>query len=454
MQKRTEGVELLTGDPRRAIIRLSGPMVVAMLLLSAYNLADAIWVAGLGYEALAAVGFVGPVFMVLIGLGIGLGAGVTSAIARRIGAGDKSGADRVATHAIVLSIAVSAVLTVPLVLLAGPIVTLLGAGPAAPPATVYGQIIFGGTIFVIFTNLAYAVLRGEGDTKRTMYAMAASSVLNIVLDPILIYWAGWGIAGAAWATVISIAAVSVLILYWFLVRADTYVRLSFSRFSLDRSIIADIFRVGIPASLEFALMSVLVIILNGILVLVSGTNAVAVYAAGWRVVTFAIIPFIAIGTSVVSVSGAAYGARQFDKIRIAHRFGVGIGIVIGIVTSALTWVLAPAISLLFSYSEESAHLAPSIVIFLRIMCLFYPFVPPGLISGSVFQGTGKGMTSLFLNLLRQLVFIAICAWVFAIPLGMNEIGVWWGIVAGDILGGIVAYGWARLYIGRICASAG
>ncbi|EJG06646.1 MATE efflux family protein [Methanofollis liminatans DSM 4140] len=449
----TAGVALLTGDPKRAILKLSIPMIAAMLLMSTYNLVDAIWVAGLGSDALAAVGFMTPVFMILMGLSVGLGAGVTSAIARRIGAGNREGADNTAVHAILLSLTLSAALTLPLILLAGPVAVLLGAGDTTGLATVYGQTLFTGTVFVLFTNIAYAILRAEGDMKRTMYAMGASSIINIVLDPILIYGAGMGIAGAALATVISIALVSVVILFWFFVRKDTYVSLSRRVFSPDPSTIIDILKVGLPASLEFFLMSALAIIINSLLVGISGTDAVAIYTTGWRVVMFAIIPFVGISTAVVSVGGAAYGARKYEHLKTAHTFSVGLGVVIAIAMSAITWLVAPQIALIFTYSPESAHLAPGIVVFLQIMCFFYPFVPPGIMSGSIFQGTGKGTTSLAISVLRNLLFIALFTWVLAIPMGMGEAGVWWGIVAGDILGGIVGYLWARLYIARLIATA-
>ena len=448
----TAGIALLMGDPKKAIIKLSGPMIAAMLLMSTYNIVNAIWVAGLGSDALAAVGFVTPLFMILIGLSNGLGAGVASVISRRIGAKDKAGADNAAVHAILLVLILSAVLTIPLILLTGPIVALFGAGDTAMLATEYGQIIFLGMILILFTNIAYAILRAEGDAKRAMYVMGASSVLNIILDPLLIYTAGMGIAGAAWGMILSLVMVSCVLLYWFYGKKDTYVTLSFAAFSWDKKTVRDILGVGLPASVEFFLMSVLAIFINGLLVATAGTDAVAVYTAGWRVIFFAIIPMIAIATAVISVAGASYGARQFEKIQVVHTFSILLGIAIAIVISIITFLFAPQIATIFTYSPESAHLAPGIAAFLAIMCLFYPFVPPGVMSGAIFQATGKGMTSLVITVLRNLVFIAVFAYLFGIVFGWGEHGVWWGIVAGDILGGTVAYLWARYYISRLIAN--
>ncbi len=135
----------------------------------------------------------------------------------------------------------------------------------------------------------------------------------------------------------------------------------------------DIFGVGIPASLEFVLMSVTAMVVNGLLVHVSGPDAVAVYTGGWRIVFFALIPpFIAMSIAVVSVSGAAYGGRKHDNLRVAHSFSVRSGILIGIGLSVATWLLAPAISGIFAYSTGSMHLAGGITAFLMTMCFFYP----------------------------------------------------------------------------------
>jgi putative MATE family efflux protein len=450
----TQGVTILTGDPKKAIISLSGPMIIAMLLMSSYNIVNAVWVVGLGSDALAAIGFMTPVFFIVMGLGTGIGAGATSAIARRIGASDRNGANNCAVHALLISLILSVIVTLPLVIFAEPIALLFGAGETAGLAAAYGQVLFAGSFFILFVNIAYGILRAEGDARRTMHAMVAASLLNIVLDPILIYGLGLGIAGAAWGTVISLAAATIVLCYWFFIKKDTYVCFSRQVFIPDRSVVSDILYVGIPASVEYLLMSALNIILNLILVMVATTDAVAVYSTGFRVVSFGIVPIVAIGTSVVSVVGAAYGARQYEKIRVAHTFSIIFGLAIALGISILTWIFACPIASVFSYSQESAHLYPAIAAFIGVMCFFYPFVPLGLLSSSLFQGVGKGPTSLFLTFMRSLVFAAVFAYLFAIPMGMGEQGVWWGIVAGEVAGGLLAFAWARVYLSKLEVQVG
>lgn len=444
----TRGVSLLTGDPKKAILKLSGPMILAMLILAAYNLVNAVWVSGLGSQALAAVGFVTPLFMAVVGLSNGLGAGISSSISRRIGAQDRRGADNAAMHALLITVASSSIITVLLLLFSERLLSLMGAGESLSLAVEYGSIIFSGSILMVFNNTGYAILRGEGDTRRTMYAMCAGSIINAVLDPVLIYWAGLGIAGAAWGTVISLFMVSTVQIYWLFIKKDTYLSFSREAFLPSAGVVKDILRVGIPASLEFLLYSIDGFIINSMLVRVAGTDAVAVYTAGWRVIMIALIPLVAIATAEISVAAAAIGSRKYENLPVIHNYSTKLGFAIGGATAIFTWVFAPQITMLFTYTQESAHLAPVMVSFMHVMCLFYPFISPGIMSASLFQGAGKGLTSLLLNSMRDVLLVTMMAFILGIVLGFGEKGIWWGMVFGNISGSLISFLWARLYISR------
>ena len=221
---------MLLGDPKRAIVQLSIPMIIGMSVHTIYNLVDAIWVAGLGSDALAAVGFVFPIFFMLMGIATGLGTGGGAAISRMIGAKDKKGADSVAVHTIVIMLILVVIFTIPLLIFSQAIFTGMRAGSATEMSVEYARVIFAGTIFVFFSNIANALLRGEGDAKRAMQAMVIGTILNIALDPIMIYLLEMGVAGAAWATVISLAITSIIMMYWLVFKKDTYVSLNFKNF--------------------------------------------------------------------------------------------------------------------------------------------------------------------------------------------------------------------------------
>jgi len=439
-------VSMITGDPKKAIRTLSIPMIISMLLMMAYNLVDSIWVAGLGPNSLAALGFITPVFMMVIGLGNGLGAGANSLISRCIGAENKKGSDNAAIHSIILTLVLSVVLTISLLIFLKNILLAMGAGESLNLALSYGQIVFGGLIFLIFSSVASGILRAEGDVKRPMYAMAATAVLNTVLDPIFIYYFGWGVSGAAIATVISAMISSALIIYWLLLKRNTYVSLSKKDFSASWNVIKDILNVGLPASAEFFVMSILGIIINIMLVINGGTAAVAVYTAGWRVVMIAMIPAIGIGTAAITVAGAAYGSRKYDNISTALNYSTKLAIGIAIGTCLIIYFFASNIASIFAYSSQSAFMAPSIAAFLQVMCLFLIVVPLGITASSVFQGMGKGLTSLMLTVLREVIFISVFAYFLSFVLGMGEHGIWWGIIIGGAFGCVIAFIWATKFI--------
>ena len=444
--KETEGVKTLLGDPKRAIIKLSLPMIAAMSVQTIYNLVDAIWVSGLGADALAAIGFVYPFFFLAMGLSNGLGVGAGSAISRRIGARDKLGADNVAVHTIVIMLLLAVAFTIPLFAFAPDIFALIGAGKTTGMAVAYGRVIFAGSIFIFFTNVANSILRGEGDAKRAMYAMALGAGLNIVLDPIFIYYFGLGVAGAAWATVISLGVSSIIMLNWFLFKRDTYVSFSFSDFKWSKDIVMDIFRVGLPSSVMMLSMSFMMLIMNLIIVMVDNTDGVAIYSTGWRVVSIAVLPTMGIATALVPVSGAAFGARSFEKVSIAHLYAVKIGFLIEAAIAVATFIFAPQIASVFTQAEEATRIAPGLTTFLRIISFYHPTISFGMLSSSLFQGTGKGMNALIVTILRTLILTPLFTVVFGLNLGLGLVGIWWGLVAANAVGVTVAFSWARLYI--------
>ncbi|WP_342306365.1 MATE family efflux transporter [Methanolobus sp. ZRKC5] len=445
----TSGMKAMLGDPKKAIIKLALPMMLGMSIQTLYNLVDTFWVSGLGSDALAAVGFVFPFFFIIIALSNGLGVGAGSAISRRLGSRDKIGADNVAVHTMILMVLMSAVFTITLFTFAEPIFAMIGAGKTTAMATSYGRIIFGGSILLFFTNVANAILRSEGDTKRAMNAMIFGSILNIVLDPIFIYQFKMGVAGAAWATVISMGVTAVLMSSWLFFKKDTYLSFDFKDFSFERGILRDISKVGIPATVQQASMALMMLVMNVIIIAASNTDGVAVYTVGWRVATIAIAPLIGISTAVVTMTGFSYGEGSYDKVSFAHIYSMKIGLLVETVIAFFTFILAPQIAYAFTLSESASHITDDLIIFLRIICIFYPTVSLGMLSSSLFQGVGKGLYALVATIVRAVIFVPVFALFFAFNLNMGLIGVWWGMVVGNILGSLFIFVWARVYVGKL-----
>ena len=460
----TEGVKTLLGDPRNAIIKLAMPMILAMSAQTIYNVVDALWVSGFGADvfsnvsvpetgpgALAAIGFVLPFFMMIIALSTGLGVGAGSAISRRIGAKDKAGADNVAIHSIIIILVTAVVFSILLFTFADRLFIAIGADVTAGMAISYGRVIFAGSIFIFFSNIAYAILRSEGDAKRAMYAMLFGAGLNIVLDPLFIYTFGLGVTGAAYATILSMGIASGILIFWLFFRKDTFVSFKFRGFKFDRAISKDIFRVGLPASVQQLSMSFTMLFLTIIIVQVAGggEDGVAIYNTGWRIATIAILPLLGSATAVVSVTGAAFGARAYEKLNAAFMYAIKIGLLIEIVIAGAIFALAPFIVALFTTSPEAGEIRSGLEMFLRITCLFYPGAAFGIASSAMFQGTGKGTYALIATLLRTLILTSFLTVIFAFVFNLDLIGVWWGLVVANLLGSIISFTWATVYIRRL-----
>jgi Na+-driven multidrug efflux pump len=215
------------------------------------------------------------------------------------------------------------------------------------------------------------------------------------------------------------------------------------------SIVQDILKVGLPSSVQHLVIAISVFFVNLIVVKVGGTDGVAVYTTGWRVALFAILPLIGMATAVTSVSGAAYGAHDFKKLGTAHTFAVKIGFLIELGIASLTYILAPQITSLFTMAEESARIAPDLILFLRILFVFYPMISLGMLSSSMFQGAGRGTYSLIISVVRTIVLVVPATYILAIVLGFNLPGVWWGIVVANSTGALIAFIWARLFIRQL-----
>lgn len=460
----TEGIKTLLGAPKKAIIKLAVPMIIAMSVQTIYNFVDALWVSGFGANfftsvgvpetgkgALAAIGFVLPFFMMAIAISTGLGVGGGSAISRRIGTKDKKGADNVAIHSIIITVLIAIVFSILLYVFSDRIFILIGAGNAAGMATSYGRVIFAGSIVIFFTNIANAILRGEGDAKRAMYAMMLGAGINIVIDPIFIYTFGLGVTGAAYATVLSMGLTSLILIYWLFFRKNTYVSFKFRDFKFNKDIIKDIFRVGLPASVQQLSMSFTMLIINIIIVKVAGggENGVAVYSTGWRVVMIAILPLLGIATAVVSVSGAAFGARAYEKLNTAYMYAIKFGLIIEIIIAIMTFVLAPLITAIFTTGEGSTEIVADLEMFLKITCLFYPGAAFGIASSAMFQGTGKGTYSLIATLLRTILLTIVLALTFSYVFNAGIVGIWWALVIANLIGSAVSFSWGKLYISKL-----
>lgn len=446
--EKNSNIELLLGDYKVAIRKLAWPMMVSMFLIMAYNLADSIWVAGLGSDSLAAIGFITPLFMILIGLGNGIGAGANSLIARFIGAKNIKQANNTALHSLLLTVIISLLGSVLMYFLLPLILQVMGAGSSLQLALEYGGVLFTFMIIFIYSNVATAILRSEGDVKRAMYVMAITAIFNIVLDPVFIYILDMKVIGAAWATILSGLISCLVLFYWLHYKKDTFLNLNRDQFQFDKSIISGMLNVAVPSTAENLIFSALGIIENYLLVLVSGTIAVATYTAGMRLIQLSMIPLIGFGTALLTVAGASYGARNYKKLQDSFNYTLKLGLIVSTAMAIIFYFFAPQISMIFAYSS-SAELAPRIAELIQIMIIFIYAVCLGMVSAMLFQGVGKGTTSLVLTFIRALLLEVVFSYLFGVVFAMGEQGVYYGVVLGGFIGGLISFIWANLYLRRL-----
>ena len=183
--------------------------------------------------------------------------------------------------------------------------------------------------------------------------------------------------------------------------------------------------------------------------MVGTTDSVAVYSTGWRIVTIGTTPLLAIGTALISVIAANYGAKNYKNIQIAHRYAMKISIIISIVVAILTNVFAGNLAFMFTSTGSSVRISLELTNFLSWIVIYYPTMAVGVASTYVFQGIGKGLTAMFQTILRETGFTLIFAVLLGVILDFGVWGAWMGIVLGEIVSNNITLVWADWQIKKI-----
>ncbi len=445
-----KNVELMRGEPEIAVKKLAIPIMISMILTALYNIIDGVWVAGLGPTAIAGIGFVTPIFMVLNGASVGLGNGATSSISRFIGAKNKEMATEAAKHSMFIFLIASVALTIIFLIIQEPLLRSYGAsGQTLNEAIAYATPLFLGLIALMFGNGCSGILRGEGDMKRAMYVVIVSVFLNASLDPIFIYVLGLGSAGASLATIVSAAVSAIVILYWILIKKDTYIDVTLKDFKFNHKLARDILKVGIPSALDMLIMAIAMSIYLIVISMVGGDYGIATFTSGQRLYLFAIMPLTSIGSAVIAVAGSAYGARNGDYLSRTHTYGVKFGLALGTVITLILVVFATPLATIFAYTPETANLVPGIAEYLRLVCPCLILTGIGIPSSFFYQGIGKGIYSLMFTILREILFVVPLIYLFVFVFNWNLVGIWLGLCIGRAIASVINYLFARFEIRRI-----
>ena len=427
-------------NPTKALWKLSLPVLGGMVIHTLYSVVDMLFVGWVGPDAIAALAFSMPLIFLSFGITMGLSAGVTVLIARAIGADDKIRADNAAEHALVLGLAMGIPMSVVGLIWGPQILEVMGAqGDINAQAWSYFKIISLGLVFSVLSAFFRGILVGEGDTIRPMTVMGGGMLANIILDPIFIFYLDLGVAGAAYATVISQIGVLLIFVYQILHKESTYVQFRWRHFKYSNAVMAAIFRIGLPASLSFVIMSTGAAIFNKILSTFS-FHAVAAYAIGSRFEMIAFMPVIAIATGCVTLVGMFFGAQEYEKLRAVVKLTINRSMLIGISAACIIYLLAPNLVSIFKPSPEILEHAVS---YLRINAFAFAIMPLGMIAGRVMQGLGKGTPMLVITFLRVGAIGAPLAAYFVFVMDKPVIWVWYSMLTSMVVGATVGITWLR-----------
>jgi len=434
-----ENIDSITGNPRKAINRLAIPTILSMFLMFLNNLIDSFWVAGINADALAALGFISPLYLVIIGLGNGLGAGANSLISRYVGAQRIEDANNAVIHAIILTLVVSIIVLIIGIFFLEDMVMLLGASGVSTYCLSYGQIIFLLNIVFLLPNVTASVFRAEGDVARATNPLILSAILNMIIDPILIYVLNLGIFGAGLATVISSLTGYIWMLYWIYIKKDTYFKFKFLYYKRKLEIYKEILVVSLPAGFEEIIFALVAIILNYLIITTAGVSEVASFTITWRFISIAFLPCMAIGIATITVSGIAYGARKWQNFNETIVYSTLLSLAITISICGVFFIFAYPICEVFNFQAGNLALVDRAAEILQILVFYNFLISFGATAAYTYQGVGSGFKSLSLTILRELVLSMSFAYLMGITLHMGVFGVYLGAIIGMNIGSVIGF---------------
>ena len=432
--ERTAGENKMGVMPvNRLLLNMAVPMVISMLVQALYNVVDSVFVAKLSEDALNAVSLAFPVQNLMIAVSVGTGVGINALLSRSLGQKNQERADRTAMNGFFLA-AVSCLVFTLLGLICGRLFYAVQTDIAVivDYGASYLQICCGLSFGLFLSVTSDRILQATGRTFYTMLTQALGAIINIVLDPILIFGLfglpRMEVAWAALATVLGQMCGAALSLFLNLTRNQD-VRFSWKGLRPSGPIIAGIYSVGVPSIAMQSIGSVMVFGMNQILLTFTAT-ATAVFGVYFKLQSFIFMPVFGLNNGLVPIVAYNYGARQPKRILRAIQLSVIYATAI-MLLGLLAFQLIPQVFLSIFMSEGASGDMLSIgVPALRIISLSFVFAGFGIVCSSVFQALGHGVLSLLVSLVRQLIVLLPAAFVLSRTLGLDA--VWWSFPIAEL----------------------
>lgn len=415
----------------KLLITMSLPMIISMLVQALYNIVDSIFVARINEEALTAVSLAFPVQNLMIAIAAGTGVGINALLSRHLGENKPKEANAAAQNGIFLGM-ISCIVMALLGLFGSHLFfTVQTSDPLIVKyGTQYLTIITVVSVGIFMQITFERLMQSTGKTIYNMITQGTGAIINIILDPILIFglfgFPKMEVVGAALATIIG-QFVAVCMSLYFNCKKNTELNLNMRKFRPDKRVIAEIYKVGVPSIIMQSIGSVTVFGMNKILLIFSSTAA-AVFGVYFKLQSFIFMPVFGLNNGMIPIVAFNYGAR--NKKRIMKTIDLSVIIAVGIMLAGLViFQIFPA--RLLGFFGASEHMLQIGIPALRIISLSFIFAGYNIIVGSVFQALGNGVYSLIISVARQLFVILPVAYLFAQLFGLHKI--WWAIPIAEIV---------------------
>lgn len=417
----------------KLVPKVSVPIMFSMLVQALYNVVDSVFVAKFDANALTAVNLVFPIQQLMIALATGLGVGINSLISRKLGEKRHGEAIQAAKTGMVME-AASSVLFILLGLFLSPVLmrfftddTLLQE-LGVTYMTIVCTVSMGSFMAITFERM----LQATGNTVCSMAVQLSGAVVNIILDPIMIFGLcglpAMGIAGAAWATVIGqiFSALLGLVLNQ---KKNPELKLDVHGWKPEKHMMGNILTVGLPSTVMSAISSVLTVLMNQILI-AYGAVAVNVLGVYFKLQSFVFMPVFGLSNGMVPIVSYNYGARNSRRVYSAIKVALIYAIVIMLI-GTLLFLLIPDVLISMFESNGPSELTTHGVPALRIISLSFVLAAVGITLSTVFQSVGKGSYSLIMSLCRQLIVLLPAAWILSALGGLGAI--WWSFPIAEVV---------------------
>jgi len=431
----------LNNDIAVTLRKMTLPMILGMIVLMTFGLVDTFFIGMLGTQQLAAISFTFPVTFTVISLNIGLGIGTSAIIAKLLGAGQHDQAKETATGALMLTMVLAIVLAIAGVMTMEPIFRLMGADQQQLFfIKEYMLVWYAAGVFLAMPMVGNSVLRASGDTKTPSYVMAFGGLINVILDPILIF--GWGpvpalgIQGAAFATLIAWAVGLFYILYILAIKRKLIEPKLLNWQQLKRRA-GSILKIGLPAAGANMLTPISAGIVTAV-VADYGPEAVAAWGVGGRLESIASIVVLSLSMSLPPFISQNFGANKLERVTQAYSLCVKFVIVWQLFIFVILALLSSVIANIFTDEPDVASI---IIMFLVIMPLGYGLQAVTVLTNSSFNAMHMPMSALLLNFTRLFVFVV--PFSFLGSYWFNLFGLFWAGVLANLIVGCIAFIWCR-----------